>query len=283
MKRFFIITNEGKDPGMRITDRVKSFLSSHGAEATQMTLDDLRSNKAQEVQLPSDCAMCIVLGGDGTMLEAAHFLPDHELPLLGVNLGNIGYLTETGADEVEDALQKVLSGAYTIEERMMLKGRVTGADKSQKGEVFHALNDVVVARYGSIRMIRLSVRVNHQPLCDYHADGLILATPTGSTGYSMSVGGPVVEPVARLIVMTPIASHALSTRSIILSPDDHVEVEVFPAHADEDVEAEISFDAAHIIRVSHGDTIEVTASGRTTRIVRLAQASFLDVLHNKMV
>ena len=285
-ERFFIITNDYKDPALTVTGRVKAFLDREGVPYEGALLSALRQKiqgTEADTVIPDDTGICLVLGGDGTMLEAAHFLHGREIPLLGVNLGNIGYLTEVAAQEVESALSRVLAGSYTTDHRMMIEGRVFRGNDTQPVAVWQSLNDIVIARYGSIRMLRLHIEVNGSALCDYHADGVVLSTPTGSTGYNMSAGGPIVEPVARLLLLTPISAHTLSPRSIVLSPDDRIRVTIQATHEHEEAEAEISFDAAHTERMRPGDSIEIFEAKRATRIIRLEQTSFLDVLHSKLV
>lgn len=276
MKRFFIVTNEWKDADRRVTRQVISELEDRGCVCQSTTLGILRKPGMRAV-MPTDTDACIVLGGDGTMLEAAHSLPDDRIPLLGVNLGNIGYLTETESQDVSLALERLLRGEYTIEERMMLEGTLPD------GTTHTALNDIVIGRYGSVHLIRLQVHVNGIPLFVLSADGIILSTPTGSTGYNISAGGPIVEPTAKLMVMTAIAPHTLSARSIVLSGEDRVEVTLSSQHDGEDDAAEVSFDGAHGVRLKKGETIGIVRAKSRTRIIRLNHVGFLDVLHRKLI
>ncbi len=163
---------------------------------------------------------------------------------------------------------------------MMLKGRAILSDGStQEG---WALNDIVISRSGSLQIIKFHIYVNGQFLHDYQADGMIVTTPTGSTGYNLSAGGPLVEPRAKLIVLTPICPHSLNQRSIVLSPEDVVEIEI-PAGREERVQTvEASFDGSHVIPLSTGDKIRIVRSEKVTDFIRLNQVSFLEVLHRKM-
>ena len=275
MKRFFIISNAVRDPQGNMAGRVQQYLERAGALCEQAPLFGKRS---RELEIPPDTDVCITLGGDGTILEAAHYALPHEIPLFGVNLGNLGYLTEVGESGLEEALDHLLRDEVVIEERMMLEGCLPD------GSTRVALNDIVIARYGSVKMVRLNVTVNDIPLYSYNADGVILASPTGSTGYNMSSGGPIVEPTAKLMLLTPISAHSLTARSIVLSADDRVVVEIDgTGHPGGGQEAEISFDAAHTVPFNAGDRIEIHSAEKTTKIVRLNRVSFLDVLHRKLV
>ena len=275
MKRFFILTNAVRDPDNITAQRVRDYLIKNGARCETATLFGKRSAKPE---IPADTDVCITLGGDGTILETAHYALPHEVPLFGVNLGNLGYLTEVGTTGLEEALDHLLRDEVVIEERMMLEGH------QPDGETRLALNDIVIARYGPVRMIRLHVTVNDIPLYSYNADGVILASPTGSTGYNMSAGGPIVEPTAQLMLLTPISAHTLTARSIVLSAEDRVVVEIANIHADNDGQvAEISYDAAHTVAFHAGERIEIRRAKKTTKIVRLNRVSFLDVLHRKLV
>ena len=275
MKRFFIISNAVRDIGGETAKRVQSYLVKQGASCETATLFGKRSAKTE---IPPDTDVCITLGGDGTILEAAHYALEHEVPLFGVNLGNLGYLTEVGETGLNEALDRLLQDDVVIEERMMLEGVLPDGSKRL------ALNDIVIARYGAVKMVRLNVTVNDIPLYSYNADGVILASPTGSTGYNMSAGGPIVEPTARLMLLTPISAHTLTARSLVLSAEDRVEVEIAGMHEDgTGQDAEISFDAAHTVRFNAGERIEIRKANKTTKIVRLNRVSFLDVLHRKLV
>lgn len=280
MNRFFIITNDWKDPEHAVTRRVEAYLHEQGCVCVCEDLSAFRAGRGNKAwsgrSVPKDTDVCVALGGDGTMLEAARFTQEYDIPLLGVNLGNVGYLTEVEAQYAEGALSQIIADNYTIEPRMMLEGTTSDGRKRL------ALNDIVIARYGSISMLHLDVAINDTPLTSYSADGVIIATPTGSTGYSLSVGGPIVKPTAELMVMTPIAPHAVNARSIVLSADDRVTIEIGKTHEDVEIDAEISFDAAETVRARPGDQIQATRANRATRIIRLNQVSFLDVLHKKL-
>ena len=226
-KHYIIMTNRPKDPGLLVTDRIRSYLEDRGAlcavfadneDAAQIRLGDGKD-------MSEACCM-IVLGGDGTMLKAARETASSGLPLLGVNLGTMGYLAEVDLSALEAALDRLLAGQYAIEERMMLSGRILCEKSGEEEACVPALNDVTITRKGSLQIIRFRIWVNGQMLNSYEADGIVIATPTGSTGYNMSAGGPIVEPGANLILLTPVCPHTPNNRSIVLRADDVVEVEI---------------------------------------------------------
>ena len=179
---------------------------------------------------------------DGTLLKAAGDLMEQEIPLLGVNLGTLGYLAEVEIGNIETALDKLLRDEYTREARMMLSGGVFREGRN----VVHdfALNDIVISRCGSLQILHFHIYVNGRFLNGYGADGMIVATPTGSTGYNMSAGGPIVEPGASLLLLTPICPHTLNTRSIVLAPDDEVVIEIPEGRENCVQKVEASFDGS---------------------------------------
>jgi NAD+ kinase len=222
----------------------------------------------------------IVLGGDGTVLQAARLTKKQHIPIIGVNLGTLGYMTEVEVPNLEESLERLIAGDYVQESRMMLGGRATFADGRR--EEGWALNDIVISRSGPLQIIKFNIYVNGQFLNDYSADGVIVTTPTGSTGYNLSAGGPLVEPGARLIVLTPICPHSLNQRSIVLSPEDVIEIQI-PARGESgNQNVEASFDGSHVIPLGTGDRLRIVRSEETTEFLKLGQGSFLDVLHRKM-
>lgn len=278
MDQFFIITNTAKDPSFTHTGMIRDYLTAKGKTCIlssdtgrQKTRDGFRADIPER----TDCV--IVLGGDGTMLEAAHDVFRRDIPVLGVNLGTVGYLAEIGMQEIGSFLDRLIAGDYRVEQRMMLYGGLGD------GFSHSALNDIVIARYGSVSMNLFHVYVNGLLLNSYHADGIILSTPTGSTGYNLSAGGPIIDPVAKMILMTPICPHTMTTRSIVLSEDAVVDVEIGSAHDGAVQEVEISFDNACKRRLHSGDRVTVRRSAHTTGVIRFNRISFLETLHRKLV
>jgi len=187
-------------------------------------------------------------------------------------LGNFLRFKRTD-DETDDA------GEYEQENRMMLNGRVLFADGRE--EEGWALNDIVITRSGSLQIIKFNIYVNGQFLNNYNADGMIVTTPTGSTGYNLSAGGPLIEPRAKLIMLTPICPHSLNQRSIILSPEDVIEIEIPTGREEQPQMVEANFDGTHKISMCTGDRIRIVQSEKITEFLRLNQVSFMEVLHQK--
>ncbi len=282
MEHFYVITNPTKDAGHKTACYIRDYLVSHG----KTCMIDIGTAKPgqegytykEQVRENVDCI--IVLGGDGTLLQAAVDLADRDIPFLGINFGRLGFLAEVNRTDVEEALRKLIQNEYGIEKRMMLLGK--SYDRQGMKDKARALNDIVITRKGSLQIINYNVYVNGQFLHRYHADGIIASTPTGSTGYSLSAGGPIVEPKARLILLTPICSHSMQSRSMVLSPEDKVVVEIESTNSGEVQEVEAIFDGCHKVTLCTGDKIEILESNKTTGIVKLSQVSFLEVLHRKM-
>lgn len=275
MKNFYLITNEVKDPQSVLTERIVAYIEKHGGEA--VCIKNERRAFLDCSRKKADCAL--VLGGDGTLLRAARNLMDGEMPLLGINLGTLGYLAEVESAEVEKALDRLLADEFVREERMMLSGRVFAGDKE---EAQYALNDVVISRCGSLQIVNVRIYVNGRFLNDYCADGVIVATPTGSTGYNLSAGGPIVEPSANLLLLTPICPHTLNTRSIVFAPEDEISVEIPLGKDGGEQVVEANFDGSHKTAMRTGDRLVIRRADKTTGILRLNTESFLTVLHKKM-
>jgi len=283
MKNFFMITNPLKDPALENTHLAAAYLERAGCRC-QIRVREERwdggPSYTDASKIPADTECILVLGGDGTLIEAARDTVELDIPLLGINLGSLGFLAEVEKNNIPHALQLLIDNAYHIEQRMMLDGRVYRAGKEDGRS--HALNDIVITRSGSLQIMHFHIYVNGQFLNGYDADGIILSTPTGSTGYNLSAGGPIVEPRASLLVLTPICPHTLNSRSIVLSAGDEVVVEMAEGKKGAQCLAEVNFDGGHTMGLKPGDRIVVTKSEKTTEIVKLSQASFLEVLHRKM-
>ena len=275
MKKFCIISNSIKDKALSVGRQVQTTLQKLGAEATLCNLVD------EQLTIKPGTEALLVVGGDGSMLSVAKRTMNLGLPLLGINLGAIGYLTEVEVSDIENALQRLLADDYHIEERMMLAGRCGEADGTS-AETRYALNDVVISRRGDIQVIGFRVYVNNKFLTEQRADGIIVSTPTGSTGYNLSAGGPIVKPDAKLILLTPICPHTLSTRSIILSAEDVVQIELLPTYSPKKVEAGVFVDGAPEGILGPEDIVVVSGTKRTTRIIKLSHDGFLEVLQNKL-
>ena len=280
MKHFYLITNEVKDPEGFYTRKITAYLAAHGGKVVctehAASYPKLCKPDLAKPEVP-DCIL--VLGGDGTLLRAARNLLNQDIPLLGINLGTLGYLAEVEIAAIEEALDKLLADRFTREERMMLEGQVRRQDMAEQN---YALNDIVISRCGSLQVLTFQIYVNGQFLNSYSADGMIVATPTGSTGYNMSAGGPIVEPGASLLLLTPICPHTLNTRSIVLAPDDEIRIEIPKGKDGQRQTVEASYDGSHKVRLQTDDSIVIRRADKTTGILKLNTESFLTVLHKKM-
>ena len=267
MRNFFIYANQYKDDGGSISARIKDYLVRRGctcSDKVDYTVDAI-----------------IVLGGDGTMLAAAREYVGRHIPFIGVNLGTLGYLTEIEADKLESALDMLIDDKYDIEIRMMLSGIPVIGGESMNPQT--ALNDIVINRKGALHVINFNIYVNGRMLSTYSADGMIISTPTGSTAYNLSAGGPIVEPRARLIMMTPVCSHTMvNNRTIVLADDDVIDIEIGKYKAGEQQEVDASFDGRCPVNLKEGDKIRIIRSDKVTKIIKLSRASFLDTLQKKM-
>lgn len=286
MNVFYIITNESKDPNMETTRMIQNYLMKRG-KVCYVRPSDKRMENGEVVTcpelVPSDVDCVIVLGGDGTLLRAARNLVDLNVPFLGINLGTLGYLTEGDRNSVTDILERIIANEYILEERMMLTGKIY----SPNGDVIRedvALNDLTINRSRSLKVFKFKLYVNGEFLYLYTADGIVISTPTGSTAYNLSCGGPVVEPTAKLFLITPIAPHSLNNRSLILSSHDKVELEILGSEKDYSSEVEYVsyFDGDTVTRLTPGCRIVIEEAQQQTKILKLSRMSFLETLRIKM-
>ena len=231
-------------------------------------------------ELPTTDAL-VVLGGDGTFLRAARAVSEVDVPLLGINLGKVGFLSKAEATEIEAVLGRIAAGEYRIDERLAIEGRILrrGTTSSAAANARHfALNDIVIARGSLARVCRLDVEIDDSHLATFIADGLIVASPTGSTGYSFSAGGPILDPTSRNLVVTPIAAYLSAIRSVVVSPLQTVRCTVVDAF-----EALVSIDGREDMPVGVGDIIEVRAVERPIRLIEPYGAQpFWDLLRHKV-
>lgn len=230
---------------------------------------------AVPAQLASRCNLILVFGGDGTMLRAAHDLEGAQTPVLGINLGGLGFLTGTSVREMETVLPQVLAGRYDIEARPLIEAHTQHGDHPQ---AHPALNEFVIGRKIGSRLVDLEVYVNGEELTRYRCDGLIISSPTGSTAYSLSAGGAIVSPSAEVFTLTPICPHTLSNRSIILSLDSEISVKVVC----KTTEIMLSGDGERLVDVPHGDCVRIIRSRHAFRLVHLAGSSFFKTLRQKL-
>lgn len=281
MKQFYVIANPQKDGTEQAARVIASYLESRGAacsgSAQIMDESGQKQGYTDPAVVPENTECVITLGGDGTLIQAARNLVDLELPLIGVNMGHLGYLTQVSQSEsVFPMLDSLLENRFTIERRMMLEGRVAGPSGVRTGI---ALNDIVLTRKDVLQVLNFQVYLNGVKLNEYMADGIIAATPTGSTAYNLSAGGPIVAPGAELIVLTPISSHSLNSRSIVFSAQDSVSIRPLDLESKQQTAV---FDGDDVLEILPGDTLEIRRASRYTRLIQLDNVPFLENLRNKM-
>ncbi|PNH21424.1 hypothetical protein B6K86_01380 [Lachnospiraceae bacterium] len=273
MKRFWLVVNRKKVEAPECAERVRQLLFSEGAEA-------VRASGSMECGMMDSKTDCVItLGGDGTMIRAARCIAGSGIPIVGINLGHMGYLTAVNREaEIPALIRALLQDRVQLEERMMLESRLideTGAVTDTQ----LALNELVVSRRYSSGPIHFEVCVNGVFLNEYKADGIIISTPTGSTAYNLSAGGPIVDPVARMKILTPICPHALNRSSIVLRAEDRLEVVIPKETAGT---PSVSFDGALVRELRPGSRVLIEESKSTTRLIRLEGGSFLSQLREKM-
>lgn len=274
MDCFYIITNKLKDKDYKITNEIRKYIEEHGKTCFLSEKDG--EGHIIPGTVPAEAQCGLVLGGDGTLIRAVRDLGKRSLPLLGINLGTLGYLADVELKDFREALNRLFDGTPDIEERMMLEGEFRNSRKDI------AMNDIVLAREGKVRIVSFNIYVNGTLLNTYHADGVILSTPTGSTGYNLSAGGPVVEPTAQMIVITPICSHALNTSSVVLSADDLIEVEICEGRYGRQEQVSLCFDGAEQTTLVTGERVCIRRADQTAKLVKLSRESFMKTMRRKM-
>jgi len=230
--------------------------------------------KNEDIYLNSD--LIIVLGGDGTLLNIARQSAYYNVPLFGINLGHLGFLTEVEAEEMYPALEKLIRGEYEIEKRMMLEATVEKDNIQLEKAV--ALNDIGITKGPFSRIIRMGIYINDDFVDLYSADGVVISSPTGSTAYSLSAGGPIVSPDVKVLIITPICPHTLHSRSIVVSHEDVVKIEV----CQNDTEVMLTVDGQQGYKVKSGDIVTVRQAQCYTSLVKLKDRSFFQVLRKKI-
>lgn len=237
--------------------------------ADSETAKKIGADAVERHHLADHADLIVVLGGDGTLLGVARLVASEGIPILGVNLGGLGFLTEVTTSEAQAALGRVLAGDYEVDRRIMLEAIVDRASEEQP-QSYQAFNDVVVGKGPLGRMLELDVIANRTPFCSYRADGLIIATPTGSTAYALSAGGPIVYPTLNAIVLAPICPHTLSNRPVVL-PDSY-EIEIRVTAPDHDTT--FTVDGQESSQLGPADTIKIHRGRHAVSLIRSAHPYF---------
>ncbi|MCK4656608.1 MAG: NAD(+)/NADH kinase [candidate division Zixibacteria bacterium] len=278
MKRLGVKANLNRQGADTVVRRLVEWSRSN--QVPLCLCDDLRDLAAGSEQivppheLPQRSDIILSMGGDGSLLATARLVGDSGVPILGINIGSLGFLAEQTPEDLERTLKRVIEGDFSLEERMILAAELPGSDD---GRIKFALNDIVVGR-GDIRLIDLALYSNGDYICSYAADGLILSTPTGSTAYSLAVGGPILNPEMDAIIASPIAPHSLTSRPLIFSVEETLTLEV---KSETDV-AMLTIDGQVSTPLKYGDKIRIRKADFNVKLVRFEEQSFYKVLRSKL-
>ena len=280
MKRIGIVAKPDRPDAAGVVARLLDWCAEHGLQPvlekeTAGLCPDAQASTARKPDLPGQVDLLLVLGGDGTLLSMARLVGDLGVPILGVNLGGLGFLTALTKEELFPALEAFLAGGLVIEERVMLAAQVWR--QGERLSEYAALNDVVITKSAMSRIINLAVSVDGQFATAYRADGLIISTPTGSTAYCLSAGGPIVFPTMPAIVLTPICSHTLTNRPIVLPADQRIEVSL---QSDQDVM--LTLDGQVGFALKEADVVAISQATARIRLLRFPQKHFFSVLRTKL-
>jgi NAD+ kinase len=273
LQRVGFAYNPTKEAALELRERAEGWCQMRGVAHWAAPAGEL---SALVEQLP-ETGVLVVLGGDGTFLRAARAVAEVDVPLLGVNLGKIGFLSKVETNGLEATLARLVEGDFKIEDRMALEATIHPGGRDEAGETFFALNEIAVARGAMARVCRLEVEIGPSHLATFTADGLIISSPTGSTGYSFSAGGPIVDPSSRNLIVTPIAGYLTAIRSVVVSPRHTVRCRVVDAY-----DVLMSVDGREDRRLAIGDVVSVCGMSRPIRLVEPRGAvPFWDLLRQK--
>ena len=272
MQKVGIFFNQHNEKASLVAQSIKEWLGKK-SKTVYSIIDKSSKDEIESLEL------VVSVGGDGSLLKVASICKGMDVPILGINAGNLGFLTSVKAEEVFEELESVLAGRYNDDERIMLNASLVNSNKESE-EVLGILNDVVISREGLTRFLNVSISVDGDLLTEFGGDGVIIATPTGSSAYSMSAGGPLVYPSIEAIIITPLCAHSLRSRPIIVSASNSISISV-RCENEEDL-ASVIFDGQMKRKVhSHAD-ITVRKSSETVRVIKCSHRSYFDVIHEKL-
>lgn len=280
LRKVALVVNADKSLATATAGKIVDWLQSRGTStllhhvgAATLHRLDLAEPDAGEW---TDVEMVLVLGGDGTLIRAAQMVAPMQIPILGINTGHLGFLTEIESSEVEDSLESLLDGNFVTEERLMLTARVLRGGQ----EVLRttALNDAVVSKGPRARLVHLDVSIGGTSVARYRADGVVVSTPTGSTAYSLSAGGPIVNPTVDVLLITPICPHTMNSRAMVISGSEEVCIRV----AESPGEVGLSADGSDPFELKRGDHVRVSRAPNPALLVRRTSYRFYDVLRQKL-
>ena len=271
VRRVGIVVNESREAALQSADELASWLEGAGHEVRRPA-----PHVTNDEGFVDGLDLLVSLGGDGSILRSVALVGDHEVPILGVNFGQLGYLTLVEPNDARKAVERYFAGTYDIEHRMLLDVHVHAPGSELDGSVHHALNEATLERPVTLSTLRLSVSFDDKFFTTYAADGLIVATPTGSTAYAFSVRAPIVDATHRALLLTPISPHMLFDRSLVLAPSTRVEITVSSQRP-----ASLSVDGRSLGVLRDGDAITCTASSRVARLITFGPRDFHAVLKAK--
>ena len=283
MKHFFVISNESKDKDLQTAGRIKEYLEQKQCVckvATDYGTDSSKAFSTDIEEIPEETECIIVLGGDGTLLQAANDVCKRDLPMFGVNMGTLGFLTDIEKHQIYGALDLLQKDEYKIEERMLLEASYRNEQGEQATKI--ALNDVVLNKGRFYHLVSVKIYINNELLDQYIADGVIVSSPTGSTGYNLSAGGPVMLPTMDGIIITPICPHSLNNRSLVVSAEDEIVLEFGPIRNEREDEAILVVDGMVQRTLHNGERICIRRAEEKTKLIKLGKTSFFEVFHEKL-
>ncbi len=278
MLQLAVFPNMSKRRAGEIVERIFDFYKNKNVRLV-MPATEARQFRKEEYGLPCvervHIDMALSIGGDGTLLGVCRRFREQGIPVCGINLGTLGFLADIEPNELESRLAKILVGNYIVEHRLLLSGYI----RNELGEKFlgNAINDVVISKGGGPRMLKLSTYVNDTYLMNYKADGVIISSPTGSTAYSLSAGGPILNPNIRALLLTPICAHTFQMRPLVVSEDDEIRIKI---EANRDLM--VTLDGQEAFQIQPGDDVVVRKSSSVARIVKFADKNYYDILKAKM-
>lgn len=264
-RKIGLIMNPDKSEAVEMAGIAASFFSGNGIETVYLQ-DDCRDLHLVD--------LILTFGGDGTFLIGARMAMEHDIPLMGINLGTVGFLTEEEPEHLAECLAAILKGNYQIEERFLLSVRLPN------GEEIPALNDAVITRGGFARLIQVECKVNRETFGTFTADGMIAATPTGSTGYSLSAGGPIIQPGMNCIALTPVCAHSLQTCPCVVSGTSEISFRLLPERKQT---AELQIDGMDCAKLEAGDEVLISGSDKTIKMLRIHPYHFFSLVRSKLI
>lgn len=277
MPKLHFLLNLAREDAVECALTTAKWLSEHSVE---YAFDEESGLYLDQPRVPlkdlGHCDLVVTFGGDGTLIRAASFCSEKCAPILGVFFGRFGFVTQCAPQEIRGAIRQFLDGESDFEERMMLKGELVRNNEAVA--TLHALNEVAVQRSIATRVMFFGVRIDWQEITTYPADGLLVSTPTGSTAYNLSAGGPIVSPDVQAMILTPITPHSLGARPLVLSPDSRVEMKVLVQG-----DAVFSADGQWRLNMLTGDVVVVTRSERVTKLVQVDRNDWLTKLRERLL